>query len=370
MSSALIIDNWLLQDVGACLAEGLDSGESSEIQIRRRQNAHRYIDVPRAAVQIEALIALLIDIVLRDSLLVDSGFTAAWRRYKKNLTPLTDHGLVRAVDFRAAENRLPEVTKLIVDQLCVTRSLQEVQTLNEEGWRESRRLHDPYTSQIIWGTAGMLGRSHIFEAPYSGHPLRRRLLEQTFMSRTKRDVVTETLEWMKSERMRIYEMRNEGSVVRQAILVLPPVVIDVIEEARTADQLIPVALQMRDRHRKLREWLKTIQIAVDSEDAKTIASYRKTLEAVARDIGREIGKDEETAPRISLEIGFGLPSISFDLTTIDGIRKRFGMRAILSQQVFSARGEASLKKLLNMFGEKRTRLSVSVHEYLRVHGGR
>jgi hypothetical protein len=170
--------------------------------------------------------------------------------------------------------------------------------------------------------------------------------------------------------MRIYEMHNKDSMIRKATLVLPPVVIDVIEEARTPDDLIPVALQLRDRHRKLREWLKAIQIAVDSEDARTIASYKKTLEAVARDIGREIGKEKERAPRISLEIGFGLPSISVELPTIDGIRKRFGMRAILSQQVFSARGEASLKKLLSMFGEKRTRLSVSVHEYLRVRGNR
>ena len=133
--------------------------------------------------------------------------------------------------------------------------------------------------------------------------------------------------------------------------VFRPIVIDVIEEAKSPDQLIAVALEMRDRHIKLRNWLKEIQMAVDSEDTKKIVGYKKILEAIDKDIGREVGKGE--GAKIALEIGFGFPAIKIEAPIFGGILKKFGMRAILTQQIFSARGETSLNRLLGMFGEKK-----------------
>ncbi len=362
MASTLIIDNWLLQDIGNSLVHGLSADTASELAIDPTSDSHHVRDVPEAGVQIEALLALLVDIVLRDTLVVDSDFTETWEPYKLLFTDLTKQGLVRPLSFRLHGDQLREPKQFILEQLCVTSSLREVQRRNEESWHARKVADDPYMSAVLWGAAGMLSRSHVFEAPYSGHPLRRRLLEQSMMALRHKDVVTHTHEWIIDERIRLYETQTKDIVRRQASLVLPPVAVDVINESNSVHELIPVALQLRDKYKNLREWLGEIQNAVDTEDAKQVAKYKKTLDAVAKDIHRAVSADE--AGKVSLKIGIGWPSIDIPLPTFQGVLSRFGIRAILSQQIFSPRGESGLKKLLQMFGEKNTRIGLSVHEYL------
>lgn len=187
MANTLIIDNWLLQDIGNSLANGLSPDTASELVVNPASNSHHVRDVPEGGVQIEALLALLVDIVLRDSLVVDSDFVESWEPYRRLFADMINQGLVRPLSFRLHGDQLREPKQFILEQLCVTSSLREAQRKNEESWLARKEADDPYMSAVIWGTAGMLSRSHVFEAPYSGHPLRRRLLEQSMMTLRRKD---------------------------------------------------------------------------------------------------------------------------------------------------------------------------------------
>lgn len=363
MVSALIIDNWLLQDIGNCLSHGLSPDDSSEVVINQPDDIHTIRDVPSAGVQLEALLGLLVDIVFRDSLVVDSEFTDTWIPYRDTFAPLLQSGLVRALPFRAHDDRLSDARRFVLDRLCVTSTLRDAQKQNEVSWAAGRGPDNSYMSSVIWGTAGMLGRSHVFEAPYSGHPLRKRIIEQTVLASPSRDIVAETFEWMSEERLRLFETNAKDGSQRTATLVLPPVAIDIIEESRDINELISVAYQLRDKYAKMREWLKAIQIAMDTEDSKEIAKYKKTLHAVSKDLNRAMG-DTNTG-QVTLKIGLGWPSISISVGTLDDVKKRFGMRAMLNSQIFAGQGERSIGKLLRMFDEETSNVGLLAHEYLR-----
>jgi hypothetical protein len=365
MSSTLIIDNWYLQDISACLVEGLTSDVASEVVIDRNRNSHFFKDVPEAGVRLEALLSMLVDVVLRDQLIIDSDFKDSWEANEHVLLPLVAAGLIRDLQFRTSSHLLRQPTAAMVDKLCVTASLVEAQKKNEVTWKQSHRAADPYLSQVVWGTAGMLSRSHVFEAPYSGHPLRRRLLEQTIMSPLRADAVRATNEWIGAARLQLFSVERDGGCDRHASLIMPPIAVQIINEARTADQLLSIAVQMRDKHKNLREWLKEVQGALDAEDAKAIAAYTKTLDTVARDIHRKVSAESEVG-KVSLKLGFSMPAINIQLPSLQGVLSRFGTRALLSQQVFERRGEKSLNKLLSMFGEVNSRIAIEVREYLRV----
>ena len=364
MASALIIDNWLLQDIGNCLSSGLGCDSSSEIVIDRQHNSHSILDVPKAGVQLEALLGLLVDIVFRDSLVVDSGFVESWTKNQTAFAPLLNSGLVRALPFKDYEDRLKEARRIALDQLCITSSLRQEQRQNEESWNAGKGPANAYMSAVVWGTAGMLGRSHVYEAPYSGHPLRKRVIEQTIFASPVRDMVSETLEWITDEKFRLFETKGKDGAQRTATLILPPVAIEIIEESSDIHQLIPIAYQLRDKYAKMREWMKSIQIAMDNEDPKGIAKYKKTLSAVSKDLDRAMGNTE--VGKISLKIGIGWPSVSIVLGTMNDVIKKFGMRAMLNNQIFSPQGEKSIRKLLRMFQEDNSSLGLSAQEYLRI----
>lgn len=363
MGNTLIIDNWLLQDIGSCLSKGLSRESASEIEIKRADDSHLIRDVPEAGIQIEALLGFLVDIVLRDSIVVDSAFTNTWEDYKEYYTTLLGQAFIRHLPLGTYDERLRESRQYVLEQLCVTSTLREIQRLNEQSWVDRKEAVDPYMSAVLWGTAGMLSRSHVFEAPYSGHPLRKRVIDQTVLASPLRDAVVEIQEWMKDERLRLYETNLAKGLQRTAVLVLPPIAVEIIEGSVDIDGLVTTAYQLRDKYAAMREWMNSIQTAIECENAKEIVKYKKTLDAVSKDLNRAMGKND--SGKITLKIGMGWPSISITVGTLDDVMKKFGLRAMLNNQIFTGQGEKSLKKLLRMFGEEKTRIGLSVQQYLR-----
>ena len=301
MSGSLLIDNWLLQDVGECLASGLTADKYSSISIDRDTNSHAILDVPSSGVQVDSLLELIFNIVLRDALYIDSDYVETWIEHESIFSPLLTSGLVRGVDFPTEDKALIEARKQTVKTLCVTDSLLQEQTKNEQIWAAGNGISNPYISAVIWGSAGMLARSHVYESPYSGHPLRKKIIQQALFTTPRRDLVSETQDWLTAKRLQLYETATQDSVGRVASITLPPVAIDVIEEATDINQLIPVAYQLRDKYSKIREWLKVVQEAVDCEDPKGVAKYKKTLNAVSKDLDRALGKSD--TGKVSLQIG-------------------------------------------------------------------
>src|SRR5690606_3587827 len=141
-----------------------------------------------------------------------------------------------------------------------------------------------------------------------GHPLRKRVIEQTILASPSRDAVAEILEWMKGERLRLYETKAANGRQRTAALVLPPIAVEIIEEATDIDRLITTAYQLRGKYAAMREWMRAVQTAIECEDAKELAKYKRTLDAVSKDLSRAIGKSD--SGEITLKIGMGWPSIS------------------------------------------------------------
>ncbi len=365
MASALIIDNWLLQDIGGCLSQGLSRESASEIAIYRADDSHSIRDVPEAGVQIEALLGFLVDIVLRDSIVVDSAFNNTWSDSASHFAMLLSQGIVRPLPLGAYDERLRESKRYALEQLCVTTTLREAQQKNEQSWAARKTAENPYMSAVIWGTAGMLSRSHVFEAPYSGHPLRKRLIEQTVLATPARDAMAEILEWMNDERLRLYETKVTKGQQRTAALVLPPIAVEIIEGSTDIDGLVTTAYQLRDKYAAMREWMRTVQTAIECENAKEIAKHKKTLDAVSKDLDRAMGTND--SGKITLKIGIGWPSISINVGNLDGVMKKFGLRAMLNNQIFTGQGEKSVKKLLRMFGEEKTGIGMSVQQYLRAN---
>ena len=78
MSARLIIDNWSLQDVCRLLLSGPNPESAGELQVDLGRNQHSFAKLPHGVIQIEALLSLLENVVLRDTLIVDNGFTHVW----------------------------------------------------------------------------------------------------------------------------------------------------------------------------------------------------------------------------------------------------------------------------------------------------
>jgi hypothetical protein len=363
MTNGIIIDNWLLQDVGDCLANGLYQNDVSEIVINTEKDAHSFKDVPHAGIQIEGLLDFLGDIVLRDSIYFDSKFMNTWEDTAPVFSAVTKTGLMRPVAFLEREHLLNEPRKVMVDILCVTTSLKMAQKENEISWGQNRRTKDSFMSSLIWGTAGFLSRSHVFEAPYHGHPSRKRLLDQTLFLPPTPDAVSELKEWVSSERLRIFQMKTPNGVMRRAHLVLPPISIEILNEAQSISELIPIAYQKRDKYRHVREWLKEIQTSLDSGNANPAVKFKKKLMAISRDLDGALGMRDEMP--ISLGFTYGFPDVSVEIPVMSGIRKRFGMSATLKKMLFTNRGTDALKHLLIMFGEERKDMELKVQSYLQ-----
>ena len=363
MSTALMTDNWLLQNVASCLKEGLDEGRADVLVIDQPRDTHECKDVCSAGMQLESLLSFLGDIIFRDEILVDQKFGDGWLLHEELFSELLDSGLLRRVDFLAHEDRLAGPRREIASVLCVTSTLKGIHSKNEIGWTERHQVVDRYISQVLWGGAGMLSRSHVFEVAYSGHPTRRRLFEQVLDPVSRRDIVQETMNWVVSQRLRLFQSHTEVAKFTSVNIALPLVAIEIINEASDLSQLIPVAIQMREKYRKLRDWLKAIQMAVDVDDVKSIIKYKKTLSAVGRDLDRALGDSEDRS--LSVNVGLTGLTLGGKVLNIDNALKRFGARAMLGRHVFAPQGTVALNKLLRMFDHEKSGLGIQVLDYLR-----
>lgn len=367
MPNGVILDNWALQDIGDCLANGPQPGDASEIIVDVRRDSHAFRSVPHAGLQIEALIDLLIDIVLQDAIYVDSAFTNTWQNTRAFFAPLLRPGLLRPMPFLEQEAALDQPRRILVESLCMTSSLRQAQRENEESWRIHRKAANQYMSALVWGAAGMLSRSHVFEAQYHGYPARKRLLEQADFISPHRDAAHELVDWIDSERLRIFQVRSGFGTARRATLVLPPIAVEIIDEAREPFELIGIAYQKRDKYRNIREWLKEIQLGLDTDQASPATKFKKTLGAISRDLDSTLGAREDLP--VSVELTYGYPSVSVDIPVMSGMRKRFGVSAVLNRMLLADRGSKALKRLLRLFGEQGHAMELAVGSYLgRVKG--
>ena len=361
----LLTDNWTLEEVAGCLAEGLSEEGSRSLHVDVDADSHSWLAIPGAAHQVDALLALLTDIVLSDQLIVDAADSGGWKYLSAQLRSLAKEGIIVERELRWDAGEHCDERLALITHLCATESLRDAAQFFWQDRPVRQSTDQRSMSIVVWGTAGYLIRGGAWEMPYAAHPARKHLISQTALSShpNARETVTE---WIRAERSRLFEAVSDSLDRRQVELNLPPIAVEVIEASADPDKLLSTAVQLRDKYKKYRGWLAEYQDALQERDPRALLKHKRVLKSVAKRIDREVSGSRFGFTTVKLGVGWVTAPIP--LPYVRPVRHRFGIRGMLSRQVFSKSGESSLQKLLGLFGHKRTKLGRKVEEYLMAEG--
>ena len=295
----MVIDNFTLQDVGDALTYGLGSEGRAEITSRNTKAGYVVQSVPAAGIQVETLLQLLNTIVLQNELIVDAASIDTWKDSEAFLDPLRAAAVLVPKSFSEVREQWLPRREFAEHLLCFTPQLARDFGRYKAAFPKVQR--NAAMSTLVWGTAGMLARSQYLDAPYLGHPSRMRLLEQTSFSPILPIASAIVTNFIVTERVKFFERATAGTLGRFACLEVPPLALEVVAESRDAQQLIPVALQLREKYRRLREWIGEYQEALQ-EGPGAAAKHKGVLEAAARDI--EASFKPSWWSDLSISIGF------------------------------------------------------------------
>lgn len=344
--NAVILDNWTFQSIGELFSQGYDKRSTQALVVKGRQ--HAYESALIGDLQLEAITDLITNILLRDEFLIDSAFLSAWENYAPIFRHVLEAGLVKPTTPPRQGSAIADGTAFIVKQLCVTSSLKRIQSVNERHFEKHKTSKYPYQSQLVWGTAGMLSRSSVFDAPYVGHPLRQRFLESTGVFIGKRDVVHQVVELVKEKRASIYAMSTPALDLRYAQVEIPSVAIAAILKANSRHELLAIAVDHRDKHKKLRAWFTEFEAALQTGDTTTVSKHQRELNLLSRDVERILGKS--SAPSFSMGMSLSGPSASFPVGEwLRSLAGKFSIRHDLMKQVLRPGDKAVRSKLKTLF---------------------
>ncbi|MGN8225522.1 hypothetical protein [Gracilimonas sp. BCB1] len=358
MPNQILLDNWTLQEISLLGQSGLSSDKTGKLVIDQKNDTHTFEEISLGLIQLQALFSFLQNLVLREIIITDSKFINVWDE-SSSLKRIQSDGLIKVHDFQ--EEKLKEVRKAIVDQLCITSSIRKIQQQNEQEWVKNNKNVDQFMSQLIWGGAGMLARGHVYETFYLPHPLRGYAFKQSPIA--KRDAYTETLSFISTNQTKLLYFDNENSEAIQAKFSLPPLISVIIEESNSFEDLFIVALQLRKEYEDLRYWLKKFQEAIDHEDTKEISKHTKTLKSIQKHIEAKYSPDKFGTLDLSFDVLNFSPGISVPLP-INKIRNKIGVRSTINDLILTKAGYSSIKKLLKLLGEENSKLGKMVYDEL------
>jgi hypothetical protein len=362
--SALVIDNFTLQDVGGTLTHGLSHDHRAEIGRSTKKAGYVVRSIPAAGIQVEALLQLLNVIVLQEELIVDAAFLNAWKDADMFLGPLRAGLVVVAKPFHEARAEWLPRREFAEEVLCFTPQLA----------RDFGRYKAAYPnvepnaamSTLVWGTAGMLARSHFLDSPYLGHPSRARLIECTSFSATSPSAAAIVTDYIVTERTKFFERAIPGSLERFASLRVPPIAFEVIAEARDSSQLIVVALQLREKYKKLRNWIGDYQRAL-KEGPESAAKYKGVLEAATKDLEASFKPSWWSDLSLSLSFGVSLPRLT-KTVPVESMLHRYmpwSIRSALIRTIKRTWDEKTLEKLFTLLEADNPKIQAIVLAHLR-----
>jgi hypothetical protein len=364
MSTTALADNMSLQTISQLLTQGLSSDDANLISLDKQAGTHELLTVPYAMVQLDALLSLIVDIVVRETIVVDKAFMDTWTDNRSILSLLSYRGVVDARSIDVKSQVAIFAKQRTLDQLCATPSLQQAQREAEEAARRRDITSNGYHNAIVWGTAGNLGRSAVLGIPYSPHPQRGHLLSQTLMDVSPTSsVVDDVLSWIQTQRASLYaSVAGSGRRAGGKIL-LPPIAVTVIEAAKDLDDIIAVALQLRDEYADLRRWLGEVQDAYDSGDLADIQKHRRLLESVEANLK---GKADDKYGKTSLAIGVSW--FKYTVPVQVNPLQRVGVRKTLNTLAMTRSGRQAIDKLLVMLGESDSLLGLNLRDRFSERG--
>lgn len=360
MGQRVIADNWSLQAVSELLTQGLDTGDNPSIA-PLTDPGQAIPAIPQAVIDFEALFDFLTDIVLRDQVLVDDQFHDAWFGEGEPLAELARRSIVRPHPFLEQPARLEIPRKAFLQRLLLNSKMAEEQSSNELAWATSRTTPHKFTSQLVWGGAGMLARAWVNEAPYTPHPLRRRLFERAGIVLPGTTAVSELTKATADHRADLYPTGAGGDALFGVHVVLPALPALVLRHASSLADVFVVASQMRSELSELRTWLSQLQEALTKGEFKYIAAERRQLRLLAKRVERALG--HKAADTASLNLGWSWAKLTLKFDPVAWLPRLDRVQVQAARLTFAPSGARELRKLLAFFGHERSATALRTLEY-------
>ena len=354
-----LIDNWSLQNIGEALTNGLDDEWGEEVEIDVGADGHSLVKVSKSIIQIEALFDLLTSVVLQDELFCDKDFVDSWAEYAGCFSLLTGSSLLSPTSFEVRMTDVAARRSALISYLCPTSSLRSIQRENERSYEEDGQATHQVLGQVMWGTAGMLARADILEVPYSGHPLRKSYLQQLSLLHPTVSARERVLGAINSTRTRILRYIAGDLEGQRVSLLLPPIPLLVIREAGALEDLIPIAVELREHYKPLRQWIAKFQVCLDSEDIEGALKRTQVVENLEEQImlcSRGIESSSDVFTNLCTGQWKNATKQAASIALEAATRHVFRARAQLSELALAPAGYASLEKLLAIFGEDKSKI--------------
>lgn len=361
MSGSVIADNWSLQNISELLTNGIESINAHFVEPDIKNDSHGYKPIQSGVVAIEALFDLITDIILRNQILVDEKFSGTWFSDNGPLNKLTEKSVVRAYPFLQDPQKLDGPRDEFTARLCLTGSLKREHEENFNGWKNFKTTPHPYLSQILWGGAGMLARAFVYEKGYTPHPVRKRFFQKADIAFPDNDSVVRTCNTIEEKRALIRALQSGNDELYSLQVNIAPLPLLVLREANSPANILPVALQMRECHLELRNWLGVFQQAINDGDTKAIQKHHKTLRSISQYVDSFMGNSNPDAATFTA--GIDVLKIAIKGSPINLIRNQFGVRSMINKLILGPAGNAELKKLLKFFGHNNTTVGMKIQEH-------
>ncbi len=157
-------------------------------------------------------------------------------------------------------------------------------------------------------------------------------------------------EVLQSTRMNIYQRSDAQGLFAQ--LSLPPVALQIINEANGSDDLLITAMQMRDRYKNLRAWLAEFQNALNGDDTRAILGRLKLLADLGKSI--EVNMVDEILGGSTVQMGVTdmQPKATMKGNILSTLRNKFGVRAQITRLLLEEPGLKAVRRFCGFF-EKR-----------------
>lgn len=362
MGNRVIADNWSLQTIAELVHNGLDPDDSPGITPLTDPDAAPTADIPQAAIDLETLFDFLADITLRDQILVDQAYGYTWTGGDGPLSAIAGHSIIKLHPFTEDEPKLAGPRQDFVRKMVLNERMGELQRENEAAWAETGASRNAFAAQLIWGGAGMLARAWVNEAPYTPHPLRRRLFERTRVCIPGPASAMQTYKQAISQhRTTLYRSPASSEALYGAQVLLPAIPAIVLREATSLTDVFTVALQVRERLLDLRGWLSQYQDVLTAGDFKALSPHSKRLDSIAKDVERALGiKGKEGA---TLSVGLSFLKVSYKLDPAQWLSRLDRVQVQASSLAFAPSGGEELRKLLGFFGHRHSALGARVSEH-------
>ena len=361
----LLIDNWTLQNAGELLHGGLTGDTAHEIVFSADGQTFQYSDISKDTVSLECVCKLLHNLVFADELWIDSLYTSAWTDIP-SLAFLAEERVLVPKPFTMIEEQWEARREAMADELCSCLQLRERHEQNKKDYAVNGRSGDEMLAQLLWGGAGLLARADFFRLPYVPHPLRARLFARARFLAGPTQASEHLRTFVDGERLKLYQRQDDGGFY--SLFHLPPVMVEIVNEAGTLKELLPTALQLRRKYRQLRHWLSQFQAAIDAEDVREVMSRKKLLQSVSRNIDALA----LAAPAGDTTVQFGVSWLKVTMkgaSPLNALQNRVGVRAQINRLVVAPPGRRSFRKLLKMLGEENSPRGIALEkDFLRRYG--